>query len=526
MPANRREPTLPVVAAGDRGGSREASDGIAGQPLAGRIADLVMLEAVELSQAIHAKRVSCREVLEAHLDHIECVNPTANAIVSLRPRAALMAEAQERDDRLARGEAMGWMHGFPHAVKDFAATAGLRTTFGSPLFKDHVPQADAIIVERMRAAGAIIIGKTNTSEWALGSQTYNPVFGTTTNAYDSSRTAGGSSGGAAVALALRMVPVADGSDIAGSLRNPPGWNNVVGLRPSRGCVPYGPTPEVFVQQFATEGPMGRSVIDVAMLLAVMAGPDARSPLSLGDDPRGFTQSLQRDVRGLRVGWLDSLVEQLPFEPGVLDLCQCALSAFGTIGCAVEDVRLDFPRERIWDSFVTLRSWLNAGALRPLYADPAKRACLKPEAIWEVETGMKLSGEDVFAASLARSELYQAVRKLLDRFDYLVLPTAQVFPFDAKIQWPREIDGIPMDSYHRWMEVVALPTLCGLPTMAMPAGFDSRGLPMGLQIIGRWRDDLGVLQLARAYESATDWTRKVLPPLLQNSCRTRESSAVK
>ena len=373
----------------------------------------MLLDAEELSRAIHAKRVSCREVMEAHLDHIGRMNPAANAIVSLRPREVLLAESRERDDRLARGETVGWMHGFPHAVKDLAATAGLRTTFGSPLFAEHVPQADAIFVERMRAAGAIIIGKTNTPEWGFGSQTYNPVFGTTTNAYDPSRTAGGSSGGAATALALRMVPVADGSDVAGSLRNPPGWNNVVGLRPSRGRVPYGPTPEVFMQQFHTEGPMGRSVADTAMLLAVMAGPDPRTPLSLGDDPFSFAQRLERNVRGLGVGWLGGLVEQIPFEPGVLDLCRSALGAFETIGCTVEDAKLDFPRERIWDSFVKLRSWGNAGALRSLYADPAKRSLLKPEVVWEVETGMKLSGEGVFAASLARSELYQSVRGLLE-----------------------------------------------------------------------------------------------------------------
>ena len=475
-----------------------------------------MLDAVGLSQAIHAKRVSCREVMAAYLDHIERVNPAANAVVSLRPREDLMAEARERDERFARGETAGWMHGFPHAVKDLALTAGVRTTFGSPLFEGYVPRADAIIVERMRAAGAIVIGKTNTPEWGLGSQTYNPVFGTTTNAYDPARTAGGSSGGAAAALALRMVPVADGSDYAGSLRNPPGWNNVVGLRPSQGRVPYGPTPEVFVQQIGYEGPMGRSVADTAMLLAVMAGPDARTPLSLGDDPRAFAQPLEGNVRGQRIGWLGGLVEQLPLEPGVLDLCRNALGAFETIGCRVEEAKLDFPRERIWDSFVKLRSWVVSGGLRPLYADPAKRARLKPEAIWEVETGMRLSGDEVFAASVARSELYQAVRGLFERFDVLVLPTAQVFPFDAKVHWPGEVNGVRMDSYHRWMEVVAMPTLCGSPTIAVPAGFDPRGQPMGLQIIGRWRDDLGVLQVAHAYEGATDWTRKVLPPPLRQS----------
>jgi amidase len=282
----------------------------------------------------------------------------------------------------------------PACRKGFAATAGLRTTFGSPLFADHIPSTDAIFVERLRAAGAIIIGKTNTSEWGLGSQTYNPVFGTTCNAYEPSHTAGGSSGGGAAALALRMVPVADGSDIAGSLRNPPGWNNVVGLRPSRGRVPFGPTPELFMQQLATEGPMARTVADAAMLLAVMAGPDARSPLSLDNDPSVSTHSLAGDLRGRSIGWLASLVGQLPFEPGVLDLCRSALKSFQLIGCTVGDARLDFPRERLWDVFVSLRAWLTAGMLQPLYADPAKRAHLKPEALWEIETGTKLSADAV------------------------------------------------------------------------------------------------------------------------------------
>lgn len=472
--------------------------------MAENLSDVVKLDALQLSHAIHQKQVSCCEVMQAYLDHIERTNPLVNAIVSLRPREILMAEAQARDDELARSRSAGWMHGFPHAVKDFASTAGLRTTFGSPLFADHIPSTDAIFVERLRAAGAIIIGKTNTSEWGLGSQTYNPVFGTTGNAYDPSRTAGGSSGGGAAALALRMVPVADGSDIAGSLRNPTGWNNVIGLRPSRGRVPFGPTPELFLQQLATEGPMARTVADAAMLLSVMAGPDSRSPLSFGEDPSVFTHSLASDFNGRRIGWLSNLVEQLPFEPGVLDLCREALDVFDVIGCAVEDAQLNFPRERLWETFVSLRAWLTAGMLRPHYADPAKRTQLKAEAVWEIENGLRLSGDAIFAASFARSELYQTVRQLLEAFDYLVLPTAQVFPFDAKIHWPRDINGVRMDSYHRWIEVVALPTLCGLPAAAVPAGFNARGLPMGLQIIGRWRDDLGVLKVAHAYAEACGW----------------------
>jgi amidase len=486
-------------------------------PTAVAVPDIVAMPAAELSAAIRTRKVSCREVMAAYLDHIDRVNPAVNAIVSLVDRNALMAEAEQRDAQLARGEYLGWMHGFPHAVKDLALTKGIRTTFGSPLFADYIPQSDAIIVERIRKSGAILIGKTNTPEFGLGSQTYNPVFGPTRNAYDQGKAAGGSSGGAAVALALRMVPVADGSDMGGSLRNPAAYNNVIGFRPSQGRVPYGPAGEVFVQQMGYEGPMGRNVADTAMLLSVQAGYDARVPLSLDDDPAIFAEPLKRDFVGARIGWLGDLGGYLPMEAGVLDLCAKALPTFETIGCEVEEAAPGFPPEQIWNVWRPLRHWAIAGGLVDFYNDPAKRARLKPEAIWEIEGGLKLSAVDVYKASAARSALYQAVNRLFERFDYLVLPTAQIFPFDVNTPWPREIAGVSMDAYHRWMEVVFLGTLTGCPVANVPVGFNAAGLPMGIQIIGRGRADLAVLQLAHAYEQAAGWGAAAhLPPLIRAS----------
>jgi amidase len=470
------------------------------------------MDAVTLSQAIKTKQVSCQEVMTIYLDHIGRFNPKVNAIVSLQPRDVLLKQAAERDAQLARGEYLGWMHGFPHAVKDLAATKGIRTTWGSPLL-DTVPQADAIFVERLRKNGVILIGKTNAPEFGLGSQSYNPVFGTTRNAYNQAKTSGGSSGGAAVSLALRMLPVADGSDMMGSLRNPAGWNNVIGFRTSYGRVP-GAGVELFLGQLSTEGPMGRSVGDVAMLLSVMAGPDSRAPLSIEQDPAMFTRSLQRDCKGTRIGWLGDLGGHLSMEPGVFEVCRKAMKAFENVGCTVEEARLDFPPERMWDTWITLRHWLVGGSLMPLYKDPAKRAKMKPEAVWEVEGSLNLTALDVYQASVARSDFYRAMAKLLATYDFLLLPTAQVFPFDAETHWPKSINGVNMDTYHRWMEVVVPESLTGLPVIALPAGFGRDNLPMGLQVIGRHHADLAVLQMAYAYEQETQWVHKYLPPLLK------------
>jgi amidase len=475
---------------------------------------LCRLDALALSRAIHRREASCREVMQAHLSRIGRLNPRFNAIVSMRPETALLAEADRCDAELARGESRGWMHGFPHAVKDLEPTAGIRTTWGSPIFAEHVPDADGLLVERIRGAGAIIIGKTNVPEWGLGSQTYNPVFGTTLNAYDPTRTCGGSSGGAAVGLALRMLPVADGSDMGGSLRNPAGFGNVFGLRPSRGRVPKWPADEVFHSQLPTEGPMARNVPDLAALLATIAGPDPRQPLSLPVDAAIGPDGLEHDApdwRQVRVGWLGDLEGHLLMEPGVIALCEQALKDVAGLGCTVEPAAIGMDPEAVWRSFTVLRAQAMAGRFKAFHDDPVRWAQLKPEAQWEVEQGLKLTVPDLHRAALARSAWYQRVLALFERYDFLALPTAQFFPFDAALHWPTELAGRKMDTYHRWMEVVAGVTLAGVPAISVPAGFDARGLPMGLQLIGPPEGDAALLRLAHAYDLATRWVERVPPP---------------
>jgi len=465
--------------------------------------EIVGLGAVALSRAIATRAVSCRDVMTAYLAHIDAVNPRVNAIVSRQPDASLLEQADARDRELANGHYRGWLHGIPQAIKDLSPTAGIATTFGSPLCADQVPARDGLMVERMKAAGAIVLGKTNTPEFGLGSQTYNPVFGATRNAYDHSLTAGGSSGGAAAALAMRMLPVADGSDMMGSLRNPAAFNNLFGFRPSFGRVPQVPAPDVFGQQLGTEGPMGRSVADVAHLLATQAGPDTRAPLSIAENPARFATDLSGDTQGLRIGWIGDWQGYLTMEPGVLNVCEQALRRLETIGCVVESVMPDFDPARLWRCWNTLRHWAVAGKLAPLHANSDTRRQLKPEACWEIEHGLALSALDIHRANVERSAWYQTLRGLFDRFDVLAMPSAQVFAFDVDTHWPAQIAGQAMDTYHRWMEVVIGASLAGVPAMNVPAGFDARGRAMGLQLIGPHRADLDVLRLAAAYEQVAD-----------------------
>lgn len=473
--------------------------------------DVTALDAVALSQAIHARTLTCVAVMEAYLDRIERLNPIVNAIVSLRERSDCLKEAAALDRELAGGHSRGWMHGFPQAIKDLAAAKGFATTQGSPLFKDEIAQADAIFVARMREAGSIIIGKTNTPEFGLGSQTFNPVFGITRNAYDQSRTAGGSSGGAAVALALRLLPVADGSDHAGSLRNPAAFNNVLGLRPAYGRVPSA-TEEVFIPQMGVAGPMARKTRDLAALLAVQSGHDPRVPLSVRQEPSAFLGPLQRDLKGLRIGWLGDLGGHLPMEEGVLALCREALRAFEGLGALVSDASLGFDPELVWKSWTKLRSWQVGAGLLPIYRDPARRERLKPQARWEVEQGLALSAFEVMQASGIRSQFYQHIRGLFAHYDILVLPSAQVFPFLAETHWPKEIAGRPMDTYHRWMETVIPVTMSGCPALNVPAGFNRQGLPMGLQLWGPNQSERLLLEIGQAYEDATGWVDRHPPAL--------------
>jgi amidase len=470
-------------------------------------ADLLDLDAVALALALRSRKVPCVELMRATLDRIEALNPVFNSIIALRDPEALIAEARERDGEPARGP----LHGVPIAVKDLAAAKGLPMTMGSPILEDFVADADSIFVERLRAAGALIIGKTNTPEFGLGSQTYNPVHGPTRNAYDPALTAGGSSGGAAVALALRMLPIADGSDYGGSLRNPAGWNNVYGFRPSIGRVPSDGR-DVWQPSMGVNGPMARNPADLALMLSVMAGYDPRDPLSFGDG-NAFAAPLESDVRGLRVAWLGDWDGALPCEAGVLAVCEEALKTFEAIGCVVERAAPDFSLDALWRAWVTLRHWHVASALAPIADTPAKRALLKPEAAWEANEGAKLRASDISAASAVRTHWHHALLAFFARYDFLMLPTAQVFPFPVEIHWPAEIAGRRMGTYHEWMKCVVPATMAGGPALAAPAGFNEEGLPIGVQIIGRNRDELGCLRLAWAYDKASGWTEKRRPGVL-------------
>jgi amidase len=474
--------------------------------------EIVMLDGIALASAIRSRRASCVEVMTAYLDHIDACNPRVNAIVALQDREGLLAQARERDAQLANGESIGPLHGFPHAVKDLQSVAGIRTTQGSPLLKGFVPIADSPMVERLRRAGAIIIGKTNTPEFGLGSHTYNPVYGVTRNAYDQSRSAGGSSGGAAVSLALRMVPVADGSDYGGSLRNPAGWNNVFGFRTSIGCVPSD-SQDGWLPSMGVLGPMARTVPDLAMLLSVQAGYDRHAPLSMDGPGSRFQGRLQRDLRGKRIAWCGDFNGYAPHEPGVIDVCRKALKTFESLGCSIEEDQPDYPLDAVWQALLRLRGWQLGNALLPFYNDPAKRLLLKPEAIFEVEMGLRQSAFDITAASVVRTEWYQAVRRLFERYDYFIIPTAQLFPFAVDVDWPHEIAGREAATYHEWMKASLLVTMSGCPALAAPAGFSENGLPIGIQIVGPNRSELGCLQMAYAYELATDWSHAHLPPLL-------------
>ncbi len=468
--------------------------------------DLTGLSATELSARIAGGAVSARDVMEAYLARIEAVNPKINAIVSLRPGAELLAEAKAAD----RAERRGWLHGVPVAVKDLVATKGIRTTYGSPLHAGFVPETDELVASRLKAAGAILIGKTNTPEWGHGSHTFNPVHGTTLNPYDLTRGAGGSSGGAAAALAARLVPVADGSDMMGSLRNPAAFCNVYGFRPSWGLVPQDAEGDTFLSTLSTEGPMGRSPEDVARLLNVLAGPHPETPF--GRPAEDFAAGLDRSLHGRRIGWLGDWGGAYALEPGIADLYEAALAVFEAEGAIVEPLAPPFPAEEMWQSWTTLRAMLNAGAKAELATDPAKRALTKPETLWEIEQGRGLSAAHVYAASVIRSRWYAAAARLFERFDALALPAAQVWPFPAEWRWPEKIGDRRMDAYHRWMEIVVPVSLIGLPCLALPAGFGANGLPMGMQLFGRTGADAEILAMGHGYHRATDWPNQRPPAL--------------
>jgi amidase len=467
--------------------------------------DILSLSAGEQAARIANKSLSAEALMQATLDRVAAVNPAVNAIVSLREADILMQEAREADSAPAKGP----LHGLPIAIKDLADAAGLPTSQGSPAFAGQIAKADSLHVARLRAAGAIVIGKTNTPEFGLGSHTYNPVHGTTLNPYDRSVTCGGSSGGAAVALACGMLSIADGSDMMGSLRNPAGWNNVYGMRPSWGKVPSEPEGDMYLHQLATNGPMARCPQDLALQLDVMSGPVAGLPNPM---PYAAMGQLKPQAKGVHIGWLGDWGGALPYEDGVQELCRASLSALEEQGAHVEDLPAPFSRDAMWQSWVTLRAFSNAAGLAPLMENQQTRGQLKPEALWEAETGQALTAMQVHEASVIRSDWYRCAAELFETYDALALPTAQVWPFPVEQTWPREVAGVAMDTYHRWMECVIPVSLIGLPAVAIPAGFGDAGLPMGVQLIGQYGDDAALLALAEAYHRVTDWPAQ-RPPVL-------------
>ncbi|MFI0373735.1 amidase [Actinomadura sp. 1N219] len=450
----------------------------------------------EIVHRIRARELSAREVVRAHLDQIERTNPQVNAIVTLVAERAL-EQARDADDRLAAGADVGPLHGLPVAHKDTHATKGIRTTSGSPIFADLVPDADELVIERMRAAGAITIGKTNVPEFAAGSHTFNPVFGLTRNPYDLSRSAGGSSGGAAAALACGMHPVADGSDMGGSLRNPASFCNVVGFRPSPGRVPSWPVPAGW-STMGVQGPMAREVADAALLLSVLAGPDPRSPIALETPGSAFAVPLDRDVAGLRLAWSPDLGGRAPVDPAVTGVLEPAVKAFEDLGCSVEEACPDLSGAD--EVFRTLRAWHWDLALGPLLDE--RRADFKPSLAGNIDAGRTLTGTDVGRAETLHTALFHQVREFFGRYDALLLPVSQVPPFDAAIEYPGEIAGHPMPDYLEWMRSCFLVSATGCPALSVPAGFTQDGLPVGLQIVGPHRADLAVLRLGHAFEQAT------------------------
>lgn len=456
--------------------------------------DLTLLTAREMADLVRRRQILSRELVEAHLRRIERANPSLNAIVTLDADGAL-ERARALDEQLARRELAGPLHGIPVAHKDLHETRGMRTTYGSPLFASNIPDVDCLVVERMRRAGAVRLGKTNTPEFGAGSQTFNPVFGATRNPYDGTKTCGGSSGGAAVALATGMIALADGSDMGGSLRNPASFCGVVGLRPSPGRVPQWPVASLW-DPLNVAGPMARNAGDAALLLSALAGPDARAPLSLSDAGQAFSAPLDRDCRGLRIAWYRDL-GGVPFDPPVREIVERQREVFLSLGCIVEEDEPDFRgAETVFRTFRAL--WFQ-GALGGLTGEQRKQ--LKDTVVEELERAAELTGREIAEAERLRAELYHRARQFFERWDFFVLPTVQAPPFDIDRPYVTEIDGVRLGSYIDWMKSCWYISVLAIPAISAPCGTTAEGLPVGLQIAGAHRNDWGVLQMAHAFEQA-------------------------
>ena len=456
--------------------------------------DLVFQPARTLARLIRARKLSATEVVKAFIAQIERVNPQVNAIVTFLPEQAL--KAAKKADRRSR------YAGLPIAYKDLMPTKGIRTTFGSPIFEKNIPAENGAVVERLGAAGVITLGKTNTPEFGAGSQTFNKVFGATKNPYDLTKTCGGSSGGAAAAVASGMLPFADGGDLAASLRNPGNYCNVVGFRPTPGRVSAYPEGNVW-NTLSTLGPIARTVEDVAFLLSGMAGPDPRAPATITEPGEIFLKKLNRSFKKTRIAWSRNL-GGLPVEPAVTAVLESQRKIFSSLGCSIEDAEPDFTGAT--ESFETLRAVGFFHKVGPLVKD--HRDKLKDTVLWNVEEGRRRSAEDVGRAEALRSALFHRMRKFLETHDFLVCPVNQLPPYPVTTEWPREVAGVKMTNYLDWMKSCYYITITSHPAISVPAGFTKENLPVGIQIVGRYRDDFGVLQLAHAFEAATQvWKRR-------------------
>jgi amidase len=468
----------------------------------GQAADssICFMSAIEMARLIRAKKLSAREALAAHLKQIERVNPKVNAIVTLVPEMAADAAAKA-DEMQVHKETLAPLHGLPVAHKDLLETRGILTTFGSPLFKNFVPTEDNIVVDRMRRAGAIIIGKTNMPEFGAGSQTFNKVFGATRNPYDVTKTCGGSSGGAAVSLACGLAPVVSGTDTGGSLRNPAAFCNVAGFRPSVGRVPN-PKASFAWSTLSTSGCLGRSVADLAYVLSTIAGPDSRAPLSINEPGELFARPLDRSFKGVRVAWFKDL-GGAPFDPRVRAVVDGHRKTFESLGCIVEQAEPDFAPAEI--AFRVLRALGSANTYGAQLHDHAD--AFKDTLKGEIEEGLRLTGMDVARAETAHGQLWRSFQAFLEKYEYFVLPTTQLPAFDVDTPYPTEIAGVKFDNYIDWMKSCWYISATGNPAASVPGGFTPEGLPVGVQIVGRNKEDFSVLQIAHAFEQATGYGMK-------------------
>ncbi|WP_322044007.1 amidase [Paraburkholderia sp. J67] len=462
--------------------------------------------ATTLIELQRKREVSALEILDAHLDRIAAVNPKVNALVTIGDTDELRARARSIDSRWARGEWQGVLHGLPVSQKDLTATRGVRTTFGSKAFEQHVPTHSALIARRCDAAGALMIGKSNTPEFGAGSHTFNDVFGVTRNPWDLSKSAGGSSGGAAASLASGMNPLACGSDMGGSLRNPAAWNGVVGLRPSPGRVPRAPDLNGWAT-LGVDGPMARNVADTALLLSAIAGPSGEVATELGEPGALFAQPLERDFRGVRVAFSSNLCN-LPVDPEIQRTVQAQVALFEAIGCEVVFADPDLADAE--DIFRMERAWMIGTLFQQLDAD--QQSLLKPEIVEECRLHQSMSAADLGQMFVRKTALFQRMRTFMDQHPFYVLPATQMHPFDAMLRWPASFMGEQYTTYIDWMRICWYLSATESPVLAVPCGFSASGLPIGMQIAGRYRDDWGVLQLGHAYEQAAAHSLR-RPPVL-------------